>query len=249
MFKEALGYVEKTGLLGEIVGADFRNKQYRIEDENGVTTNESIEDVEVLDKVLEANGIPLYDKDVLSDVDNNLFLLENHGDKGIQFHKLNDRLEIEVSGMVLTISKDVIDQIENNLVIEANYYELVKMLPQAPDFNIKFVKEFDGTHFTYFYACNNKENQEIDLIKVVFIGHQALEEDYERVTISYDDFAEFIETGRLETVSPQELQNYALGATYPHRYKAQDTSTRVSEAEVKVQEVQEPVKEKESLWE
>lgn len=214
MFKEALGYVESTGLFGAIVGLDFRSKTYVIEDDNGKEFTAKFEDVEVLEKVVDLHDNEIFNKDILGDINGQLYLIELHNDGKIQLHKLNDKLEIVVSGRTLDVTADVINRLEETMVLQGNYYELLESTPKAPEFNIKIVKNFNGNHYTYFYACNNKAEEEIDLIKVVFVGHRTLEEDYERTAFSYEEYQEAIEDGTLKEVSQQELMNFATGATY-----------------------------------
>src|SRR5690606_6499815 len=63
---------------------------------------------------------------------------------------------------------------------------------------------------TYYYACNNKEEKEIDLIKVIFIGTQLIEEKYERLTVPYEEFEDMVNDNVITEVSPHQLQQYAI---------------------------------------
>jgi len=216
MFKEKVfGYVEEVGVFGEIVGADFRNGLYVIETEDDEQVAVKFADVEILEKAFVIHGVDVFNKDVLGDINGKMYQVELHKDGKIQLHKLNDKLEVVNSGGIFEVTETIVNQLESVMDLHGNIYELMAELPQAPDFNIKIVKDFNGKFFTYFYACNNKDEEEIDLIKVLFIGHHTLEEEeYERRTISHEVYQDSIESGTLKEVSPQELMNYVTGLTY-----------------------------------
>jgi len=201
MFKKSIGYVAEINLLGEVAGVDFRNGLYVLVDDNGEEHAVKIEDVEILEEAFVLHGLSIFNKDVLGSIEGKLYQVELHGED-VQLHLLDDNLEVVASGEVFTPTEDVVKGFEQIFDLQGNIYELIPELPQKPDFNIKIVKDFDGKHFTYFYACNNKETEEVDLIKVVFIGHQLLEEEYTRITLSYDVFQDSIEAGTLKEVSP-----------------------------------------------
>lgn len=76
------------------------------------------------------------------------------------------------------------------------------------DFNIKITRDINEN---YFYACNNKDSQEVDLIKVIFIGGLLLEEEnYSRKTVSYFDFNEMLSKKELIEDSQSGLLEYAM---------------------------------------
>ena len=70
--------------------------------------------------------------------------------------------------------------------------------------NIAIVK--DTNNGDVYYACNDKKNEAIDLIKVIFLGSELLEEeDYLRVTFGYDFYLEMLEFGDIVEITPTEL--------------------------------------------
>lgn len=211
MFKKAIGYVEQDDLLGAVVGVDFRRNNVTLIDGDG---KESVYDsnlIEFLEEVFELNGMTIFNKDVISEDGEKLYQVELHDSGQVQLHLLSDKLEIVASGDKFT-QDEVSEVVLRGMGLVGNIYELLSELPQAPDFNIKTVREFEDGNVTYFYACNNKEKEEIDLIKVLFVGHHLLEEeDYTRITLSHEVYLDSINSGTLKEINPQELMNYITG--------------------------------------
>lgn len=226
MFKKAIGYVRDTGLLGGVAGYDFITNEVILLDDEQVKVNVKFEDVEILQEALVLHGLTIFNKDVLGAINGKLYLVELHEDGKIQLHNIDEKLETIASGEKVEVNDEVVEQLERIMDLKANYYELLADIPQLPEFNIKIVKHYDGQHYTYYYACNNKEVEQIDLIKVLYFGHQILEEeDYERNTISHEDFLSRMEDGNLKEVSPQELHNFVLGASYRDKPQPQQVES------------------------
>jgi hypothetical protein len=218
MFKKAIGYVEELGLLGAVTNYNFLTDEITLltdlNDENSshVVKNEY---VELLHFAFEINDVEIFDKDILGAVNGKSYQVEVHSDGEVQLHLVNDRLEFEKSGEKFKPTKEILSQLSEVMDLLGNYYELISEVSKTPSFNVKIVKHFDGSNYTYYYACNNKEVEQIDLIKVLYMGHQLLEEEeYERNTLSYEDYLSRIEDKNFTEVSPQELHNFVLGATY-----------------------------------
>lgn len=214
MLEKMLAYAKDAEVLGEIVGIDFANEMVMVKnDEDSYTFKAS--EVEILKEAFILHDLIIFDKDVLGDVHGNMYLVERHKDGDITIHHLTEDFEIKQSGTKMTVAETILEDFEEVFELEGNFYELKNALPKEPEFNLQIVKDFNGKHYTYFYALNNKQDKEIDLIKVSFIGGTSLpEEEHERRTISYDEYMEFIDTGIYIEVSPQELQNYVTGVTY-----------------------------------
>lgn len=78
------------------------------------------------------------------------------------------------------------------------------------DFNIKIIKLTNKNgEVEYFYACNNKKENVIDLISVAFIGHQLVETDYKRQTMNEESYLQLVSLGVISDVTPYELQRFA----------------------------------------
>jgi hypothetical protein len=222
MFKRAIGFVQESGFIGGITNFNFMTNEVTLVDDEAVETVHNVADVEVLFEAFELHGITVFNKDVLGAINGKRYLVELHEDGKIQLHQLDDNLETVASGEKFDANGTVVSQLESVMDLQGNLYELLAELPQTPDFNVKIVKHYDGQHFTYYYACNNKEVEQIDLIKVLYLGHQLLEEeDYERNTISHEDYVSRIEDGNLVEVTPQELHNFVLGASYGRTQEVQ----------------------------
>lgn len=215
MFKKSMGYVKEVELLGDVSKVDFRKSLIYLDNGVGDELEFASEDVEILEELFELNGSIAFEKDVLSDDKGRLYRIELCDDGMLQLHLLDNKLEVSVSGTKFEINDDTLKSLESNLEVIGHFYEILAELPKVPDFNIKIVRETESGETTYFYACNNKETEEIDLVKVIFIGHHILEEeDYTRTTLSYEVYQDSLDAGSLKEVNPQELVNYVTGLTY-----------------------------------
>jgi hypothetical protein len=211
--KKILGYVEKADTLLPVKAVDIIEQTVTLVDEDGETAVIPMSEVELLQELGEFQGRAVFNRDVFQRKDDKLIEVELQDDGTVVFHVLNDKLERELSGTKVD-AQTTFDRIDRHATLIANIYELEVIEEEAYDFNfnIKVVKDYNGQFYTYYYACNNKQNEEIDLIKVVFVGHNLIEEeDYIRKTVSYEEFAELVHTQELEDVSQQELANYAYG--------------------------------------
>lgn len=231
MLKKLFGYVNHVG-FGEVLDYDFITGKVELlfndVNEDGNVIHERIEifdkdDVILIPEIfINHDGQIILNKDVFvtrgkSGAVLNRYMIEKLEDGMFVFHWLNERLEIVRTGEKFELHDKNKEFIFSHLELEDNYYSLIekKKIFDTFNFNIKVVKSFDGEHYTYFYVCNNKKDSEIDLIKAVFIGADIIEgQEYERKTISYDDYLDMINKGKLKEVSLQEFKNYALGVTY-----------------------------------
>lgn len=202
-----MGYAFDVKVFGKIVEFSLIEKEATIMDTNGKFHKSK--EVIVLRKIGKLNGEEVYDRDVIqeSDFKYEIQLLKNGM---LRVYALDDKLNR--IGTPFQIEKDKL--LNSEIMLVGNIFELRDKLPKI-DFNIKVVKDYDGTNYTYFYACNNKEKKQIDLIKVLFLDGKILKgEDYQRVTLPYDAYLESIFGGTLKEVSEQELSNYFLSMSH-----------------------------------
>lgn len=214
MLEKMIAYAKDAEVLGEVVGIDFANETVTVDTDVKSHTFRASE-VEFLKEAFILHDLIIFDKDVLGDVHGNMYLVELHKDGDVTLHHLTEDFEIKQSGTKMTIEGTILKDFEEVFDLEGNFYELKNALPKKPEFNVQIVKDFNGKYYTYFYACNNKQDEEIDLIKVLFLGSTLLEEEeHERRTLSYEDYRDSIESGIYTEVSPQELQSYVTGLMY-----------------------------------
>ena len=222
--KKLIGYVSNNNLLGEVVKIDFFDLTFTIKngyDEYYVVHNS---DVEIFEEVGKLGNVTIFHKDVLGDINGQLYEVELCDDKKVSLHLLDKNLEREsVSGepFDFEVMKTALAEV---LSLQGNLYELRHNM--TPQFNINAVKESDGKSYTYYYACNNKAEKQIDLIRVTFVGASILEEDYHRKTVSYDDYQQLVETSKLVEVSHWEFKNFMTGVMYGTNGKIQGTDTK-----------------------
>lgn len=206
-----LAYSKEFDIIGSIGEVSFLKGTVTIVDENKDLHTTTLEKVVILEEVgTFESGTVIYDHDVLGSVDGKLYEIELQKDKqNVQMHLLDSKLERVQSGEV--INKVNLTNYEKFFTLVGNFYELE--VEDTVDFNVVIVKDYNGEHFTYFYACNNKEKEEVDLIKVLYFGSTLLEEEeYERRTLSYEVYLDSVEQGTLKEVTPRELNLYVSGA-------------------------------------
>jgi hypothetical protein len=213
--KRFIAYVAKEDLLAGVKAVDLIDQTVTLQDEEENEAVFAISETELLEEVGVFNGVTVFNRDVFQRTDGKLLEVELQKDGQVVFYELGAGLERGKSGTAMNaeVSLKRIEQ-HNTAELVGNIYELEVIEEEVFDFgfNVKVVKDFNGEYYTYYYACNNKAKEEIDLIKVVFVGHQLIkEEEYQRDTVSYEEFAEAVHTGELEEVSQQELANYAYG--------------------------------------
>lgn len=209
MFDDVMGYAKDKKVLGKIVEYSAIKKETTILDANG--NLHKSKDVVVLRKIGVFDGVGIFDRDVIK-IHGDNYEIQLCEDGRIEAFFLDDYFNRTHSHPFLEMSKEKL--LGNNITtLVGNIYELRDKLPKL-DFNVKIVKEYDGTKYTYFYACNNKSAKEVDLIKVLFLGAKVLKDEYyERRTLSHKEYLNSIVSGVLEEVSEQELFNYILGAS------------------------------------
>lgn len=224
-------FLKEEEVFGSLAGVNFLDETIvvAVDLENGekhILEGVKLEDVELLTYLCDFDGEPIIDRDVLFIADKlyEIELLE--GDK-VTLHLLDEELERKLTGWAIPVSKlaEELGRIQENKEIElvANLFEIggVEVVDEEEaeedklDFNIKIGKKLADGHIQYLYVCNNKIKEEIDLINVVFVGADLIEEEaYERETVSYEEYLERLESGKLIEVGQAELRNYALGVLH-----------------------------------
>lgn len=235
-------YDTESNTFGLIEEVNFKNQTVtmKIEVDKGsnhvssfiTTMVAKLANVEVLEKIGMIGDTEVIDKDVLITPEGTMYLLKyNSEDKSIDIHILDDDLKYQHGGLSFRV-RSFSELIQDGLEVYGNHYELLNQLELEKqekalvdtDFNIKIMRSNVDGEFKYFYACNNTVEDEVDLIKVVFIGHKLLEEAYTRDTVNIETYIEMVTDGILVEASPQELMNYATGMTYQTNQTNQDSS-------------------------
>lgn len=208
--KKILGRIKDTDFIGEVITINLATKKVLL-DNDGEQRVEKISDVEFLREAFVLHDTTIFDKDVLGDADGKMYMVELHENDEVTFHMLDENLETVKVGERVKMTDDRISGLEDIASFVGNIYELRARLPKEPQFNITVVKDFNGKHYTYFYALNNKEEKVIDLIKVdTLISY----EEHKRITLSYEGYAKAIEDGVYKEVTDREFDNYITGFTY-----------------------------------
>ena len=204
-------FLEEENVLTEVVDISFKNNTLILKDDlsNLYTVNK--DEVQILEEILRINGESIVDMDVLRDKNGYLFLIELHEDGKVQMNRLNEDLEVKYSGKKLLLNESDKRSLEEQFSLVGNLYQLLNEKLKEPTFNIQVVKDDDINK--YYYACNNKEKHEIDLIKVIFVGHLLLEEEnHEKITVSYEEYNNMIRNNHIQESSPSELLSYVTSA-------------------------------------
>lgn len=202
----------KSGVIGAISGVNVLDKKVTImvdEVEIVVADAENVTELEILGYIGEDL---IVEHDVVATESGKLFELALNDKNEIQMFLLNKKFERQ--SLYDCLKKEELQELMPYVELVSNIH-LLKHTIHTLDFNIKIVRRFEDGETTYFYTCNNIDKEEVDLIKVIFIGHKILaEEKYERITLSHKEYIEAIEENKFKEVSPQELMNYVTGMTY-----------------------------------
>ncbi|QPK89751.1 hypothetical protein IEN91_04740 [Bacillus velezensis] len=207
-------YIKEEGILGSFAGIDLTTGTVKIYVDDNIYEAD-IEAVEKLDHVMKLHDgdgeLDVYVGDVFVGADKKYIVKLVDGYRFIKY--LDDNLnEIPIIGVGIGLPINELEEDfkEGKVQLLGNIVELKR----TPDFNVKIARKFKDGDTTYYYVCNNKEENLIDLIKVVFVGADILDGDYTRKTITYFEYLDLIESGELKEVDPMELANYALGVMH-----------------------------------
>lgn len=206
---DAIVYSHELKILGSVGAIDILENTVKIVDQKHDVHVERLKNVHILNKVGNIDYENVYDHDVLETDSGQLYLVQIASKGMIRIAILDKDLEIVEEGE--PFNQDDFEELVPFVKLVGNIYELRDAKPNV-DFNIKIVREHDKGEFKYFYVGHDKERGQVDLIKVVYMGHHLLkEENYERKTLSYEEYQELINNKTLVEVQPNELANYVLG--------------------------------------
>jgi hypothetical protein len=210
--KMVLAFVPEQDIIAGVVSVNLMNQTASLKTDEGDLGEFSLNDIILLQEVGLVNGVErVFDKDVL-EVYNGLVLVEVVERGEVVFHALDDKLEILESSEPTPHVQETLDEFDKDgISVVGSIFEL-EVEDDTFDFNVKVVKDFNGTFFSYFYALNNKAEQQIDLIAVSFVGDVQVEgTEHERRTISHEVFLDSLEAKTLVEVSEQEFSNFIIG--------------------------------------
>lgn len=207
---DGLLFDKQTVSFGTVAKIDFIEEKYTLD--NGLVVK--FEDAVYLPKIGKVNGISIFNHDVIFLNNKKAYEVELNEDENLVYmHLLDSKLNRVKTGescsasVMLEFLSDYQLQIVGNMVSKPE--------EKTVDFNITVVRAVVLDDVKYYYACNNAENEEVDLIKVIFVGSTLLEEEkHERITVSHEQYLDMIEEGELVEVSPNQLQNYVTGKLY-----------------------------------
>lgn len=219
----------ESGVLGVVVSVNFFDETTTItaDGENMIET--SLDNVIFLQHIGKINGQEIINHDVLESFQGKLYEVELVDNGNVVFHLLDESLnrvsygtELEIEN--LNVMDDIVELVGNihTILAEQEVYDF--------DFNFKMVTELDseGEIEGFYFACNNKIAEEIDLIKF-FEG-----EDYERMTVSYEEYLEMLEVGDLVEVH-EEVVDELIG----YMKEEEEEEVQPIEKVEKVEEVEE----------
>lgn len=210
---QSLVYNKETNQLGLVVEASFLKNTYtvQVDDDEFITVN--MEDALVLQELGTVGADTVYENDVLvSRTTDYEYEIVTQEDGTLILHLLDGKYNRVKHGA--SFPKSEIGKLAEDLELLGSIHLLKEDLPTV-DFNIVVVRRVVNGEVSYAYACNNRLEEEVDLISVVFVGHQLLEEeDYTRVSLPYEGYLESVERGLIKEVNPQELANYVTGLMY-----------------------------------
>lgn len=215
MLEQTLAYDKSKKVFGAIAEVSFIKGTITVSDGDDILHECEISNVIELKKVGVLNGKDVvFNHDVLGGHGVNegkMWEVELKEDNKMVLHLLDRKLNRLKTGDEFDVL--AFSDLSDTLTLIGSKYE-IEVAPLV-EFNIRIVRQNMGGEITYFYVCNNKDKEEIDLIKVIYMGSKLLEEEaYQRVTMSHEDYLSRVEKGHLKEVGANELQNYVMGMTY-----------------------------------
>jgi len=216
MFKEdSIAYSEDAKVLGGIGIVNYLDNTVTLIDDEKRLHVFNIEDVKELEKIGQLGEFTVFQGDVLQMTtgNNQKFEIDVLESGLVRFYKLNPKLE-RLDDELKSFNREAISTYDGTLELLGSVYELRDELPTV-SFNLRIVRMNRDGNFLYFYAGNDKTKETVDLIKVIFQGHHIIEEEeYERQTLTYDEYLKLIADGKIKEVNANELANYVTGLLY-----------------------------------
>lgn len=223
-FKDAFLYSKEFNQLGQIALVNFGDEEISAVCEDGELRTFKFEDVVVIHKLADlGEDESIFNYDIFESQIGTCYELVEAGFGDVHLYVLDAKLERE--GTVTTLRFDKFMELVNadtpTYELFANKYELLTEQEDGKaeepkkkvdvNFNIKIMSKNDADgRKLYYYAAKDKQRNQIDLIAVVFVGAALLNQEYKRIELSLDEYVEMVNSGALTSVSPAELQNYAM---------------------------------------
>jgi hypothetical protein len=229
-------YAKEAQLIGELGAIDFakQNVTVIVQDENG-KYEEVVElaDATFLQKVGVLRGVNIFDRDVVGSVDGKkweVVLQENK--ETVQLHLLDEKLNRVEAGDVF--GKEELKELDPYVELVDSIFVLKDELEEVDltGFKIMVVREVVDGDTTYFYAMNKKDTEEVDLIKATIF--EDTDEDYTRITLSYNVFVDSLNAKTLVEVEHQEFLNYLIGL----KSFEEDEKAEVEQKEADIADIQ-----------
>lgn len=218
----------ESGVIGEVAGVDFIKQTISIiedgEDEKVILAK--LANAIFLEEVGAIGGTIVINHDVVETPDGKMYEIVLVDSDKVQLHLLDKKLNRIEAGDI--IAKTDLHVLEPYVELVDNIYLL--KLEDKVDFNIKVVRTqlFHENEIAFFYACNNVEKEEIDLIKVVFVGHHLIKEElYERFTLTHEEYLNHIENKSIIETDPSALITLMNGKKSPIEKAVKDTDTDI----------------------
>lgn len=207
-----IGFATEEKVLGAIVAVNLLDGTVTLMDDNEEIYTVDMEQVIELEELGTIGNQYIYEGDVVKVTETGkVYEIIKQEDNEIAMHLLDNKLNRTEGGLGLSFERQQLSVFGGVVELLGNIHEIKAKQPTV-DFNLAVFRYVEDGEVAYYYAGNNKENEQVDLIKVIFLGHQLLEEeDYERETVTYADFLELVADGTLTKVNPMELANYVTG--------------------------------------
>lgn len=224
MSKLMKAYSHEFNVIGEIISENFLDGTVVLRDGERILNDTNRRNIVELKELGMLRDALILNHDVLENVDNGeMHEVELDENGKLRIYKLNskyERLASDVKGYIPNLNK-----LSIRISLLDNVFKLRASVEKF-NFNIKLVKLKN----TYFYACNDVERENIDLIKVVFVGQHLLkEEEYKRTTVSYQGYLKLVESGNLVDANPNELLDLLRGGSKPSDLKVNTEPLNIHE--------------------
>lgn len=237
MFKEnSIAYSEDAKILGGIGIVNYLDNTVTLIDDEKRLHVFDIEDVKELEKIGQLGEFTVFQGDVLQMNNSHAqkFEIDVMKDGLVRFYKLNQKLE-RLDDELKPFERSNISTYDGTLELLGSIYELRDELPTV-SFNLRIVRMNRDGDFIYFYAGNDKTKETVDLIKVIFQGHHIIEEEeYERQTLTYDEYLKFVTDGKIKEVNAMELANYVTGLLYGQDKKVEEGLKVKAKASIEIE--------------
>ncbi|QOV08209.1 YopX-like protein [Bacillus phage Kirov] len=208
--KNVIGFATDKEVLGAIGNISFLDETITLVTADDELVVATIDEVIYLEAIGAFGESVIFEHDVLMASSKQLYeiSIEDREERIFQLHLLDEKLNRTKSGE--TFQEDKLEALGEFLELVGNLYELKAELPEFDlDFTVRVLRETSGEK-TYYYAYNNPQKEEVDLIKVINVGSHILEGEYLRVTIPHAEYIEYLESELFVEVDPKEVEKLAM---------------------------------------